>query len=338
MRRTAPIALVTALLVVALAGCGGDGSGGHGSGGSDAESEPIPVPSAAPGVPDEDELAERGFDCRTLPPGDTGMEEGDDMSWLDGQSHRVCLLSDGVIAASWDMVVLDDRVVAWDYLSFPLEDEDDLDAVTESTSTALETVHDALLPDDADVFGPALAEWTTPESTDTWDFEGTGHVAVGGRGLVDFDAALVDTPSALSVSTQPTTAEPELDADAFMDAAGDAGMDCTLDEREWPWGDDVQCERDDVTVMMTVGEQGAVTNFSITTFGSGDAGVLDALADAAGRAGSEQFSEFVADVTEAADADGRALVWASGMPAIVHPASDPDGLQVDAGVLLELPE
>ncbi|MGO1769798.1 MAG: hypothetical protein ACTHZX_07575 [Microbacterium sp.] len=337
MRRPARLIIVTAALCVALAGCGASHGAGHGDGGSASAPELTPAPESAPAVPDEDELADRGFACRSMPNGDAGAEEGEEPTWLDGQEHRVCLRSDGVVAASWDMVVYDDRVLAWRYVSFPLRDSDDVNRVTLSTAEALQTVWDALLPDDTAVLGPALDEWTTPEDTETWDFEGTGHVGTGGLGFMVFDAALLDLPESMSLTTQPTPAEPQLDAEAFLDAAGDAEMSCTLEEGEWPWGDDVMCTLEDVTLAVTVGEDDVVTGLSITTFGSGDAGILDDLAGVAERSGSDEFSTFVTELAAASASGERTLTWVSGVPTLIHPLDDPDGLRVDARVILELP-
>lgn len=334
MRRAAT-ALASAVAVL-LAGC----TSRHAPD-TDADDAPavetFDVPDSAPKVPDLDELTARGFDCRELPVGD--FSEGDEMSWLDGQSHEVCLLSDGVIAASWSMKVYEGHVLAWDYFAWPRGQAVDTNPLTLSHMKALQTVFDTLLPQDFAVLGPAMAEWTTPADTATWDFDGAAHVGIGGPGLMDFSAVLVDKPEAMSLSAHPATDGPELDAEAFVKAADEAGWSsCEAEDRGAQWGHYIKCDLGDFHIMVNVRSDGILNSFSITNYGSPEGTkLLGDLAEVAGRTGSDTFAGFVGELTQASATGGEKFVWVGGVPALIRSVDHPDNLDVDAQILLDPP-
>jgi len=332
------IALLTGADVWAslLSGCSGNDDDTHKASSAEQSGQTdipdaVPVPESAPAVPEMDELSRRGFECRELPPDGRDIDGGH-ATWLDDQSDQLCLLSDGVVMAVWTMTQYDGHVLSWDYVAWP-PTETPVNAVTLSQMKALQTVFDTLLPQDFAVLGPAMEEWTTPKDTATWDFEGSGHVSVGGPGMMDFSAVLVDKPLGLSLSDRPKVVGPEVDPQKFLDAAEDVGWtSCEGEDRGDYWGYDITCDFDDLRLSMTIDTDGTVQGLSVTNYGAKPDAMVRDLATVAEQAGADGLAD-VANHLAATKGTKETLAWVAGLPAIIKPPGHPDGLNVEAGVV-----
>lgn len=340
-----PGVLIAALLL-AVAACGGssddesssdDKDAHHGAGEAPSETEDpydVEVPASAPDVPDAKALADDGFDCREAPNGRGATDPDEKQPWLAGQSHRVCLLSDGTIGAYWDLIVYKDTVVGMRYVAVPMGSTERPELTT-SHKAALRTVFERVLPEDRASVGPAIAEWTTPADTDTWDFEGTGHAAFGGTGFMDFKAQLVDLPESMTLADAAGSDEPTLDPTGLQEAASEAGHECTV-AGETLLGTRVQCDFGDVfSLSVSAFDDGPMSTFSITPWvdftPKQTRDMVKELQELGDLSDSASFATWLdALCDELTDGRGERLVWIGGLP--THLTQSDTSIKVEAKI------